>query len=455
MIGQSVYTQTESEYRLQPQYLMELLKKLERGENIVFTKFGDGEYLCMLGISGHNCDGDTYTLWLKDALKKALINLSKKKNTYIGKWHTSEVYNYYKRIVKPYGIDIPFVSYHLIMNDKDFLHTPYMYTFVKFVASTTRKKILFANKWNKRLKDLFRADIFIEIPESSWSLEYETWKAALEKHVEKDALILLAGGLCSKVLIHDITSVHDVSCIDIGSSFDILGGKRNSRGWQHSYEDEINYYHDLLPCCDEHIVVEHVKQSIHNGKAGISKLSSQMVLDQSMSPYALYHIINNICSLPYASYLEVGVAHGSLITSALLCNMQSMSAAYGVENWAARGGSSSRCVRKLTKSLLVDAVSLYDCPTTAIDIQKTFKIPINVYCYNADHESDSSYRACTHFNDVLADVCIIIVTNWNDPLVQTKAMQAYQTLEYQILFEQVLPAKDTWAHDVYIAVIKK
>lgn len=456
IVGQAkIHAQSESECRLQPQYLMDLLKKLEAGENIVFTKFGDGEYLCMLGIPGHNCDGDTYTFWLKNALKKSLINLSKKENVYIGKWHTAQVCNYYKRIVKPYDITIPFVSYHLIMNDKDFLHVPYMYEFVKFVASTKRKKILFANKYNKRLKDLFKADIFIEIPENSWSLEYETWKTALEKHIEKDALILLAGGLCSKVLIHDITSAHDVSCIDIGSSFDILGGKRNSRGWQHSYEDEINYYYDLLPCCDENIVVEHVKQSIQNGNAGISKFPSQIMLDQGILNYILYHIVNNLCSLPYASYLEVGVEQGTALTSALFGNTYPMSAAVGIDNWTSLGRSSSRCMRSVTKLLLADAVSLYDCNSLALDIQQTFKIPINVYFYNADQEADIAYGAFTYFNDILADLCTVIVTNWDNPSVQTKAMQAYRTLGYQILFEKVLPARDTWKNDVYIAVIKK
>ena len=104
-----------------------------------------------------------------------------------------------------------------------------------------------SNAENRRLKAFFRADVFIEIPANNWSFEYEKWLKLVEQHVEENAILLIAGGMCSKVLIDDITNKFDLTFIDLGSSFDLLAGKRNSRGWQHTYQDEVNYYKNLLP----------------------------------------------------------------------------------------------------------------------------------------------------------------------------------------------------------------
>ena len=76
-----------------------------------------------------------------------------------------------------------------------------MHDFVEFVAHTTRRKIVICNSMNRKLKSLFRADTLIEIPSRNWSFEYGTWKRSLERHVAPEAIILIAGGMCSKVLI--------------------------------------------------------------------------------------------------------------------------------------------------------------------------------------------------------------------------------------------------------------
>ena len=44
-------------------------------------------------------------------------------------------------------------------------------------------------------------------------------KRRLERHVEPEAIILIAGGMCSKVLIDEITNDYDVTFIDLGCSF--------------------------------------------------------------------------------------------------------------------------------------------------------------------------------------------------------------------------------------------
>lgn len=227
--------------------LGDIVQKLEGGQNIIFTKFGDGECACMRGQYGHNCDNDTYHDWLGQALKDALINLSQKPNTYIGRWWSEEVYKYCDHLAIQKNIIIPWVWYHLFLNDDKNLKFSYMFDFVRFIITTKRKKILLANKLNERLKDFFKVNVFIELPLQNWSFEYKKWKNLLEKEVEKDAVILIAGGMCSKVLIADISDKYDLTFIDIGSSFDLLARKQKSRTCNYSYEDVFNYYKNLLP----------------------------------------------------------------------------------------------------------------------------------------------------------------------------------------------------------------
>lgn len=249
--------------QMQPAFLLEIINKLENGENITFTKFGDGEYSCMVGVPGQNMDHDTYHSWLGESLKKSLISLSNKKNTYIGRWWTAHelitlfgihsigtadvVSNYCNQLARQNNVTIPWTWYHLFMNDDFFLKYDYMYKFVKFLVNTKRKKILICNHMNRRLKDLFRSDVYIEIPSYNWSFEYTKWKDIVESNAQRDCIILICAGLCSKVLIDDITNKFDLTFIDLGSSFDILGRKQNTRGWRHTYQDEIRYYKDLLP----------------------------------------------------------------------------------------------------------------------------------------------------------------------------------------------------------------
>jgi len=145
------------------------------------------------------------------------------------------------------GLSVPWCSYYLVMNDDCFLKHDCMYKFVEFIVNTKRKKIIVANSQNTKMKDFFRANTYITIPSQSWSYEYDKWLKDVESEIEENAILLISGGLCSKVLIDEITDRHNITCIDLGSSFDLLARKEKSRPWQHSYEDELNYYKDFIP----------------------------------------------------------------------------------------------------------------------------------------------------------------------------------------------------------------
>lgn len=238
--------------------LDDLTHNIKSNVNFNFTKFGDGEYLCMKNkLFGKNCDGDKYHRWLGKSLKRSFINLCKKESSYIGKWHTSEVSDYLSSLVlnEPDVKNINWVDYHFVMNaspientsDFNSFNNTKLLDFVKTIQATKRKKIIFSNIDNIKLKELFNADIFIETTKNNWSFDYQKYFNTVEKEITENCILITAAGLCSKVLISDIQEKHKVTCIDIGSGFDLIATGRHSRPWKHSYEDELNYYKSILP----------------------------------------------------------------------------------------------------------------------------------------------------------------------------------------------------------------
>jgi hypothetical protein len=60
------------------------INKIINGEVFSFTRFGDGEWLCMNGATGHNCDNHMYTPSLRAGLLSAVQS---NHNYYKAKWN--------------------------------------------------------------------------------------------------------------------------------------------------------------------------------------------------------------------------------------------------------------------------------------------------------------------------------------------------------------------------------
>ena len=243
---------------------MLVIQKLKDNNSIVFTKFGDGEYYCMAGFEGANCDGDQYNPPLANALRYAFLKLCdlsydrEDNRIVLGRWHYPDAVTYCSELYWNHQVEqnipvkeIPFVNYHLIYNDDDFNRTNLMYEFVSAVQKFSNYKVLITNTNNIRLETIFQADQFIPIQSNTWhTYQYEEIRNAVDEILKDhlNALVLIAGGLASKVLIAELCEKYkQASFLDIGSGFDILATKRCTRDHKHSYEDEVKYYYDLLP----------------------------------------------------------------------------------------------------------------------------------------------------------------------------------------------------------------
>lgn len=249
-----------------------LTEKLKKGETVIFTKFGDGEFNAMRlnDINSHNCDGDQYTFELGIETVKALCELSDRSTNetiFIGKWHTNEVIRYYHELYYNYLIDnnkeekyIPYVDYHFIFPDHLFdITNSILFEFVKTIQESPLHKIIVSNVKNSKLQIVFNTNNFVQIPERSWYANglYNNLKTCIEEilKINNNAIVLIAAGLASKILINELSKEYPkTSFIDLGSGYDIIARKYPTRAWgeglegfPNCYKNQLEYFKPLLP----------------------------------------------------------------------------------------------------------------------------------------------------------------------------------------------------------------
>ena len=225
---------------------------------------------------------------------------------------------------------------------------------------------------------------------------------------------------------------------------------------------------------DSAALIEHVKNSIQNAENGHSKLTSDILALRGLSTARVRHFLNNLCTLPNASYLEIGVWRGSTFISALYQNTQNLSHAVAVDNWSDQffsqyEGVDARIdfIANTSQYLPQNSFVLYDQNSFTIEVKNISNRPIDIYFYDGNHSEEAQRRAFTYFNDAFADTFIAVVDDWNYKTVQVGTQKAFKELGYIVLFERVLAAPplarieeidftmDTWWNGLYVAVIQK
>jgi len=215
---------------------------------------------------------------------------------------------------------------------------------------------------------------------------------------------------------------------------------------------EINNYEKKL--------IDHVVKSIHKAENGVSKLNADVLKIPGMSSSKVRHFLNNICSLSNSVYLEIGCWKGSTWISSLFGNQDCMKFAYAIDNWSEFGYQKNIFEEHCNKFLKNKKYDFFSHDAFTIDLQSLGKRPINIYFYDGNHSIDSQELAFTYFNEIFDDSFIAIVDDWNCMEVQEGTEKAFKKLNYEIIFEKILPADyngDTrkWWNGLYVAVLRK
>lgn len=190
------------------------LEKLRSKEKYSFSRWGDGEWLCLLNYKGANCDGHEYFNDLGNKLRQILTLTPKYTiglQSLASRRFEKEIESYTNNFNLTWcGSD---VFHHASSNGK--LNE-------LFEVLKDREVILVGANHLKG----FKGWKHIEIPTKNCWLSYDKTLIELEETIKEDDVVLFCASMMSNVLIDELNG--RATLIDMGSVFDPYAGV-NSR----------------------------------------------------------------------------------------------------------------------------------------------------------------------------------------------------------------------------------
>ena len=194
--------------------------QLKANKAFKFARYGDGEWNCIFGKHGQNCDGHKYFPDLGANLRRVILS---EPAYLVGMQPLSMSYERADQI-KEFcsGLRINWVN-------ADVLHNASIDGVLdKFINVLAGKYIILVGPLH--LDGFFANCVHIAIPPVNCWLEYENIRQQIEFHVDgvNNAVVLLAASMMSEVLIDDFADHHH-TFIDIGSVLDPYCGIKSRR----------------------------------------------------------------------------------------------------------------------------------------------------------------------------------------------------------------------------------
>ena len=217
--------------------------------------------------------------------------------------------------------------------------------------------------------------------------------------------------------------------------------------------------HDVQILLSERKACRFIRDCICDAQRECSKLlippGGRILSLKGMSSDRNRHLLNNLCSLKGARYLEIGVWQGSTLASAGYLNPIHITA---VDNWSQFEGPKEE-FRRNCQEHVRNELSLFDEDSFKISLAK---LPgkYHIYFYDGDHSYKSQYQAFRYFDSVLESTFIAIVDDYNSDDVQRGTQDAFRDLGYRVVCEEYLPTPgnadmSTWWNGLYVALVKK
>jgi hypothetical protein len=220
---------------------IQICSSIKNKTPILFTKYGDGEYLCAISTVGNNCDGDNYTPNKKDKLIESFKYIYKVNNSYIGLWTDITIKKYWESLVNP----IKWCDYHSIIIHDNNIQKVQIYKEIKY---STMKKIYVCNSSLNSVKDILNIDIIINIPDNNWFEQYEYIFKEIKNHISEQCIVMTSAGMASKILISDLHKLFPMNIyLDFGSAMDKICTKKETRAGQMEYEKLKEILKEILP----------------------------------------------------------------------------------------------------------------------------------------------------------------------------------------------------------------
>lgn len=205
--------------------------------------------------------------------------------------------------------------------------------------------------------------------------------------------------------------------------------------------------------------IHHIESCIDKALRCESKCSSEIMDIDGMSGKFTRHFYNNLLNIEDARYLEIGSYKGSSTCSAMFENKAIIAI---VDNWSEFGGPREECLKNIEKYSKDNKVFVVDCDSfkTVIPNDLGHQGKFNIYMYDGCHKRESHEKALTHYYDVLEDVIIFVVDDWNWDFVREGTYDGIKKLGFNIKYEKSIYTEgncmsDTWWNGIGIFVLEK
>lgn len=206
--------------------------------------------------------------------------------------------------------------------------------------------------------------------------------------------------------------------------------------------------------------ISRVDRAIQHALDGKTKLTGLQFAIQGMSSKKNRVFLNELLSedSENVNYLEIGTWLGSTFVAALYNN--ALKSAIAIDNFSQFEGNLTGFMTNCAKSNIQKFKFINsDCFNLSQDDKSSIK-DINIYFYDGDHTHEDQRKALTYYMDVLQDVFIFIVDDWNHEPAKTGTRAGLQETNLKVHKEWELPAdfngdRLNWWNGLYVAVCEK
>lgn len=227
-------------------HLWNFIAKLHNNENFTIIKYGD--FLEMMYIDDENrgnCDGSHYDKILKSKLMDAYTYFLLKKDAYICKWDT-ELYvdlTYDIQFAKYYNFLDKFLYFNIIIHKLDDKNNfdEKMISFYKTIINSKRDKIYICNEGlAPYVQQIFDCRIIV-VPAKDAHNHHLRVLTEILNIITPNTIVMTSCGFYAPYLVKELTSIkNDITCIDIGSSFDGLYRPSRNFNWMPEYKQRMS-----------------------------------------------------------------------------------------------------------------------------------------------------------------------------------------------------------------------
>lgn len=202
----------------------------------------------------------------------------------------------------------------------------------------------------------------------------------------------------------------------------------------------------------EAFIIKHVENAIYDSFEMKSKISKEVLDLEGMSGIKTRHLYNNICAIQFenrkTNYLEIGTWKGSSLISSLFHNNHLKSVV--VDNWSQFGDSKDsfeKNVNTLLPGVLNSSLDVINEDCFAVDITR-IKDKIDIYLYDGGHTFDEQRKAISYYSNVMNDVFILIVDDWNWLDVRDGTFKGIDDMGYTVLYKKEIRHTDDNSHSI-------